>query len=150
VLFNEDHTLVKIIDMGISSEFDTSNEMMYVGEAGTFRYMSPEQFEGKICLKTDVWSFGCILLEFCTGKRPYNEILKNELVGLQITEQKVTPLDYCFDEKNYCSAYDIISENLDLKELLEDCFQLNYIKRPTAYVLKERGFFDTSGKMKLY
>ena len=42
VLFNEDHTVVKIIDMGISSEFNTKSDTMYVGEAGTFRYMSPE------------------------------------------------------------------------------------------------------------
>jgi serine/threonine protein kinase len=115
VLFNEDHSLVKIIDMGISSEFDTKNDTMFVGEAGTFRYMSPEQFDGKICLKTDVWSFGCIIFEFCTGKRPYHEIMQNEQVGVKITEAKETPLDYCFDEANYCSAYDIISDNLDLK-----------------------------------
>ena len=94
--------------MGISSEFDTSKETMYVGEAGTFRYMSPEQFEGKICLKTDVWAFGCILFELCTGMRPYHEINMNEAVSIIITDHKKTPLDYCLEEANYCPAYDII------------------------------------------
>ena len=91
--------------MGISSEFDATKESMYVGEAGTFRYMSPEQFDGKICLKTDVWAFGCVIFELCTGKRPYHEVIENAQVSLMISEGKITPLDYCFEDNHYCSAY---------------------------------------------
>jgi serine/threonine-protein kinase len=41
---------------------------------GTIGYMSPEQAEGKtkeIDQRSDVFSFGCILFEACTGKKPF-------------------------------------------------------------------------------
>src|SRR5687768_7732478 len=41
---------------------------------GTFGYMSPEQAQGKIKnidQRSDVFSFGCILFEACTGKKPF-------------------------------------------------------------------------------
>ena len=41
---------------------------------GTIGYMSPEQAQGKtneIDTRSDVFSFGCILFEACTGKKPF-------------------------------------------------------------------------------
>jgi len=41
---------------------------------GTIGYMSPEQAQGKIKnidQRSDVFSFGCILFEACTGKKPF-------------------------------------------------------------------------------
>ena len=40
--------------------------------------MSPEQLDGTLTNKIDVWAFGCVLLEIMTGKEPYFE-LHNEL-----------------------------------------------------------------------
>jgi serine/threonine protein kinase len=33
--------------------------------------MSPEQLGGVLSFKSDIWSFGCVLLELYTGKKPY-------------------------------------------------------------------------------
>ncbi|HEV8369884.1 MAG TPA: protein kinase [Pyrinomonadaceae bacterium] len=41
---------------------------------GTIGYMSPEQAQGKtkdIDQRSDIFSFGCILFEACTGKKPF-------------------------------------------------------------------------------
>ena len=43
------------------------NDNMSANAIGTYRYMAPEQLKSKLSLKTDVWAFGCVLLEFCTG-----------------------------------------------------------------------------------
>ena len=42
-----------------------------INDNGTPIYMAPEQWRGEICLKTDIWAFGCVLFEICTGKKPY-------------------------------------------------------------------------------
>ena len=39
---------------------------------GTCMYMAPEVYEGKSCLKSDVWSLGISLLEMAEGKHPYS------------------------------------------------------------------------------
>ena len=48
--------------------------------------MSPEQYigfdnyMGLISLKTDVWGFGCIMLEYFTGKAPYHCLKGNTII----------------------------------------------------------------------
>ena len=64
--------------MGISSEFSSNTETMYVGEAGTFRYMSPEQLGGVLSFKSDIWSYGCVMFELLTGQHPYGDMTQME------------------------------------------------------------------------
>jgi eukaryotic-like serine/threonine-protein kinase len=78
----------KILDFGLAKlvEADQSPEMTDPGEAatavmdktrpgvvmGTIGYMSPEQAQGKLVdQRSDIFSFGCILYEAVTRKKPF-------------------------------------------------------------------------------
>ena len=38
---------------------------------GTLKYMSPEQIKKIATFKSDIWAFGCVMLEYCVGIRPF-------------------------------------------------------------------------------
>ena len=141
VMFSKDHSVVKLIDLGISSDYEVNQAGHNdVGCAGTWRYMSPEQLNGKICLKTDVWAFGCILLELCTGRRPYDGIVEEVGIVGQLSVRFCSPLQHCMASKTP-KDYNIIRKNPELRFLLHRCFNFNYIQRPSAYVLENDTFF---------
>ena len=52
-------------------------------------------------------------------------------------------MDYC--RRKFLDDYQIVLDNPDLRELLQKCFQHNYVKRPSAYVLREDWFFKNTG-----
>ena len=77
---------VKVLDFGLAKAFeceaaneDMSNSPTLTRAAtmqgvilGTAAYMSPEQARGKsVDKRTDIWAFGCVLLESLTGKQAF-------------------------------------------------------------------------------
>jgi Tol biopolymer transport system component len=78
--------MVKVLDFGLAKELAPAQEsgsrsvsptITSAGTAagvilGTAAYMSPEQARGKpVDKRTDVWSFGCLLYETLTARRPF-------------------------------------------------------------------------------
>ena len=94
--------------------------------------MSPEQYEGIITFKSDIWSFGCVMLELITGKRPYDGIKMESFVS-----NSENPLDYFFEnhkfEKNKITP--------DLLLLLQKCFVHNHNSRPSSLELLKLNIF---------
>ena len=84
---------MKLIDLGISHRLLDSTRKTRAAEKGTPRYMSPEQVDGKLSFKIDVWALGCVLLQFATGLMPFHKINNDMAVGLEIY-RGMTPLEY--------------------------------------------------------
>ncbi|KAJ7962988.1 putative Receptor protein kinase [Quillaja saponaria] len=70
----DDEMRPKISDFGMAKIFKSKeNEEKTNRIAGTFGYMSPEYaFRGVVSIKTDVFSYGVLLLEIVTGKKGNN------------------------------------------------------------------------------
>ncbi|KFK28721.1 hypothetical protein AALP_AA7G038500 [Arabis alpina] len=67
----------KIADFGLAKLFDTGQTTTHRFTkriAGTYGYMAPEYaMHGKFSVKTDVFSFGVLVIEIITGKRNSND-----------------------------------------------------------------------------
>ena len=62
---------VKIVDFGIaklSGQVDLTGTGLSLG---TVSYMAPEQFEGQVDLRADLWALGVVLYEMLTARRPF-------------------------------------------------------------------------------
>ncbi|MBW1634662.1 MAG: serine/threonine protein kinase [Deltaproteobacteria bacterium] len=62
---------LKLLDFGIAK--DLSWLPPGKSSEGTLDFMSPEQYDGKSCLASDVWSLGVILYIFATNSAPYHQ-----------------------------------------------------------------------------
>jgi serine/threonine protein kinase len=71
--------LAKVLDFGLAKKFgvapagETRTQLTTEGAVlGTVAYMSPEQAEGKpVDARSDIFSFGTLLYEMVTGRRPF-------------------------------------------------------------------------------
>jgi class 3 adenylate cyclase/tRNA A-37 threonylcarbamoyl transferase component Bud32 len=84
---------VKLIDFGIAGIKDSlySQEEQSTRIAGTYRYMPPEQMEGKVCAQSDVYAFGAIAYEMLTGDACVKSPM--ELISMKLDGLKVKPRD---------------------------------------------------------
>ena len=118
-MFNADYSSIKLIDLGVSSKLDKTKATV-AAQGGTPRYMPPEQLDGNLTFKVDIWSFGCVLLEFGCGIRPYNQIDNDVALSMTIF-RGLNPLDYAMESENV-DKFNIVTENPDFKSILEACF----------------------------
>jgi serine/threonine protein kinase len=99
-----DDDVVKLIDFNLARKPSGALSKLFGGKtaiAGTHSYMSPEQIRGQaLDARADVYSFGCMMHEFFSGKPPFtasspNELLQRHLSSkpqpLTVFDKNITP-----------------------------------------------------------
>ena len=89
---------VKLVDFTIAQKKKTGiAKLLHSAKVakGTRSYMAPEQIRRKVCdERTDVYAFGCVLYELCTGKPPYSGDNPNDLLNKHLTASIPSPIVY--------------------------------------------------------
>jgi serine/threonine-protein kinase len=84
-----DDDVVKLIDFNLARKPAGGLSKLFGGKTtvqGTHSYMSPEQIRGQsLDARADIYSFGCMLHEFFTGKPPFTANSPNELLQRHLT-----------------------------------------------------------------
>src|SRR5437868_8818760 len=60
-----------LADFGLATMLATAS-VEYVSNAGTPRYMAPEQYRGVVSKESDQYALGCIAYELFTGRSPFS------------------------------------------------------------------------------
>ncbi len=78
--------VVKVLDFGIAKTLDAPSITSTQSFLGTPIYMAPEQFEGRADVRSDLYSFGCVLYELLSGGPPFVATDINTLLTKHLTE----------------------------------------------------------------
>jgi mitogen-activated protein kinase kinase 1 len=123
----------KITDFGVSGEL-ANTQAMAKTFVGTVKYMSPWRIAGKQhSAKSDIWSFGLVMLECALGYYPYGPD-DSKLTFFQLLNdivQKPAPLPPSDKfSPDFCS-------------FIKDCLQKDEGSRPDAQTLLRHPFIQT-------
>ena len=93
--------IVKVVDFGLAKLLERETTAVDISAPtkalhktapgavlGTVSYMSPEQVRGlELDVRTDIWSFGAVLYEMVTGKRPFEGLTSSDVMAAILTTE---------------------------------------------------------------
>ncbi|KAG8897969.1 hypothetical protein FRB99_007743 [Tulasnella sp. 403] len=114
-----------LCDFGLArttEAFSTGLTTANFDSAGSRRYQSPELILGEVSrrsLESDVWAWGCLLLEIFTGHSPYHTIANETSLVLRVSQNEVPA--------------SLLNEDMPafVKDLLARCWQRQPEERPS-------------------
>nr|XP_033815329.1 interleukin-1 receptor-associated kinase 4 isoform X2 [Geotrypetes seraphini]XP_033815330.1 interleukin-1 receptor-associated kinase 4 isoform X2 [Geotrypetes seraphini]XP_033815332.1 interleukin-1 receptor-associated kinase 4 isoform X2 [Geotrypetes seraphini]XP_033815333.1 interleukin-1 receptor-associated kinase 4 isoform X2 [Geotrypetes seraphini] len=129
ILLNENF-VPKISDFGLARACgQLKNTVMTERIVGTTAYMAPEALRGEITIKSDIFSFGVVLLEIITGLSALDETREPQLlidIKEEIEDEEKTIEDYV--DENIGREYSTTIEKMFL--LASRCLHQLKNKRP--------------------
>ena len=113
---------LKICDFGLARSLKKHNDEATTICIGTTRFMAPELFDKeknkKIGIESDIWAYGCLLIEIFSGKRPWH----------YISSKKSTNIFYELYNKRPIPIPDNVPP--EISKLIKECCQYNIRSRP--------------------
>ncbi|CAM4473356.1 unnamed protein product [Lepidochelys olivacea] len=136
ILLNESF-VPKISDFGLArASVKFTQTIMTDRIVGTAAYMAPEALRGEITPKSDIFSFGVVLLEIITGLSPIDENREPQLllsIKEEIEDEEKTIEDYV-DEK--MSEWDAISID-KMYSVASQCLNEKKNRRPDIKMVQQ-------------
>src|SRR6185436_1994918 len=141
-----DDGYVKVLDFGLAKLLDQSNSnpeastLVHTADGvvlGTVSYMSPEQARGlEVDARTDIWSFGAVVYEMVTGRRPFEGTTLSDILAAVLDHEPTPVARYSPDapaeleriirkalaknpEQRYQTSRDLLNDLQDLKREIE-------------------------------
>ena len=117
---------VKVIDFGVSAIRSPDALSLSSDICGTYKYMAPEQFDGKSFAASDIYQMGIVAYEMTTGKVPFDAtgpagIARQQRDGIKVMPRQLRP---------------------DLPEAAEDAIVKALSLDPSGRFQSARGFGD--------
>ena len=88
------HGVVKLMDFGIAKSANDLNLTRPGTTMGSIYYMAPEQVRGgTIDARSDIYSFGVLLYEMLTGKKPFQADTSYSVLNAQLNDPPTPPVE---------------------------------------------------------
>ncbi|XP_055550883.1 mitogen-activated protein kinase kinase kinase 4 isoform X1 [Wyeomyia smithii] len=136
IFLTRDGNCLKLGDFGSAVKIQAHTTMPgeLKGYVGTQAYMAPEVFtktnsEGH-GRAADIWSVGCVVIEMCSGKRPWHQFDSNFQIMFKVGMGERPEIPDCLSEEG--------------QEFVESCLQHDPKLRRTAAELLQHNFCKVS------
>jgi len=103
---------------------------------GTVKYAPPEILIGdlkQLTTKADIYSFGILIWEVFTNKRPYDKIKKSVLINLsqKIMNENLTPLEEKLNSGEVIKIPYLPETPVEIEKIVKKCLSANPNDRPS-------------------